>query len=315
MNRKFIAERGIDMNNRIRIFALIMVFAMVITMVACGKKEEIESEGNDMDQSQAGHQDDIFDVIESIGQENSDAEVGNYEVPPEMDFIWEDVENGVALTRYTGTITAVQIPSQLGGKDVVEIHEGAFSYVPVVGIKIPDTVVTICDSAFFYNMTLLEVYFGKGVRVVEENAFHGCSALRKVELNEGLESLEYMSFALTSSLTQISLPDSVKVMDDGVFIMSGLREITVPGSVERIGKQAFAKCAALETVVILEGVKSIAYNAFSICDELNSITVPGSVTEIQQDAFSDCAKLTLYVSAGSEAEAHARENGIPYKVK
>lgn len=296
-----------------RLLAAFLVLAAVFTVTACGKEDDTQPGQDSGSQSQPPE--DVFDVIESIGQENADAEIGAYEIPPEADFIWEDTENGVALTRYTGTVTAVQIPAQLGGKDVVEIRAGAFSYVPVVGIKLPDTVVTVGDSAFFYNMTLLEVFFGKGVRVVEENAFNGCAALRRVELNEGLESLEYMSFALTSALTQISLPDSVKVMDDGVFIMSGLREITVPGSVERIGKQAFAKCAALETVVILEGVKSIAYNAFSICDELNSITVPGSVTEIQQDAFSDCAKLTLYVSAGSEAEAHARENGIAYKVK
>ena len=45
-------------------------------------------------------------------------------------------------------------------------------------------------------------------------------------------------------------------------------------------------------LVIPNGVKIIAPNAFNGCDKLTSVTIPGSVMFIASDAFYDCKNLT-----------------------
>ena len=69
---------------------------------------------------------------------------------------------------------------------------------------------------------------------------------------------------------------------------------------------------ALGSVVLPEGVTSIADWAFSGCSALSSATVPASVTSIGYDAFGECPLLTLTVESGSYAEQYAIENEIPY---
>ena len=69
---------------------------------------------------------------------------------------------------------------------------------------------------------------------------------------------------------------------------------------------------ALGSVVLPEGVTSIADWAFAGCSALSSAIVPASVTSIGYDAFGECPLLTLTVESGSYAEQYAIENNIPY---
>lgn len=64
---------------------------------------------------------------------------------------WEYYINGDSITirRYTGSGTEVTIPESLGGKEVTEIGEGAFSSCnSLISVNIPNSVTTIRNSAF-----------------------------------------------------------------------------------------------------------------------------------------------------------------------
>ncbi len=69
---------------------------------------------------------------------------------------------------------------------------------------------------------------------------------------------------------------------------SSLTSITIPDSVTSIGAQAFADCS-LTSITIPDSVTSIADVAFRGCSSLTSITLPDSVTRISRYAFSDTA--------------------------
>mgnify|MGYP004693845987 FL=1 len=68
--------------------------------------------------------------------------------------------------------------------------------------------------------------------------------------------------------------------------------VTIPGSVTRIGAVAFGHCEALTNMVIPEGVTELDSNAFYKCSGLTRLTLPNSLYFIGQDAFSDCTGLT-----------------------
>ncbi|MGN0823664.1 MAG: leucine-rich repeat domain-containing protein, partial [Candidatus Coproplasma sp.] len=73
---------------------------------------------------------------------------------------------------------------------------------------------------------------------------------------------------------------------------SSLTSITIPDSVTGIGSGAFYGCSNLTSVTIGNSVTSIGSSAFYACISLTSITIPNSVTSIGVDAFRSCISLT-----------------------
>ncbi len=67
--------------------------------------------------------------------------------------------------------------------------------------------------------------------------------------------------------------------------------VSIPTSVKKIGKEAFAGHTELIKVDIPAYVESIDYNAFSGCTSLETVKIPDTVTEIGNGAFSDCSSL------------------------
>lgn len=69
----------------------------------------------------------------------------------------------------------------------------------------------------------------------------------------------------------------------------------IPDGVTEIGKEAFAGCTNLQSLVIPNSVKVIEEGAFGDCTSLQSLEIPNSVTEIDERAFMDCTSLQSIV--------------------
>ena len=72
---------------------------------------------------------------------------------------------------------------------------------------------------------------------------------------------------------------------------SSLTSITIPDSVTSIDKYAFVGCSSLTSVTIGNSVTSIGNYAFVECIGLTSITIPDSLTRLGDGAFIDCLSL------------------------
>lgn len=132
-------KKGISIVVLILVLVVVGVIATVMTVLLTNNSKKQIAE--DIIANENGVNNFMNEVAE-MGKENSKVELGSYKVPSESDFVWDDVEGGVCITRYLGTIKEVEIPSTIAGKNVVEIGPGIFSKAPVTvtEIKIPDTV-------------------------------------------------------------------------------------------------------------------------------------------------------------------------------
>lgn len=90
---------------------------------------------------------------------------------------------------------------------------------------------------------------------------------------------------------------------------SGIKNISLPKTIEYIGSGAFAGCAELETVEIPEGVSVIGNDAFSGCENLQAVSIPSTVSAVAEGTFQGCTNLTnVYLAEGvSEIGAGAFE--------
>ena len=106
-------------------------------------------------------------------------------------------------------------------------------------------------------------------------------------------SIGEFAFSYCSSLTSITIPNSVTSIGDSAFCdCCSLTSITIPNSITFIGTWVFSGCNSLTSIDIPNSVTSIGDRAFYQCSRLNSITIPNSVTKIGQYTFKYCSKLT-----------------------
>ena len=86
--------------------------------------------------------------------------------------------------------------------------------------------------------------------------------------------------------------DGVAVTDIGGYAFkycSSLTSVTIPDSVTTIGYGAFYSCSSLTSVTIPDSVTTIGGYAFYSCSSLTSVTIPDSVTTIGYSAFEGTA--------------------------
>ena len=120
------------------------------------------------------------------------------------------------------------------------------------------------------------------------------------------------AFYYCTSLTSVTIPDSVTTLGDSVFeFCESLTSVTIPDSVTSIGDYAFALCTSLTSVTIPDSVTGIGEGAFSGCTSLTSVTIPNSVTSIGDSAFSGCTSL-ISINAEGDNPSYRSVDGVLY---
>ncbi|MCI5744897.1 MAG: leucine-rich repeat domain-containing protein, partial [Erysipelotrichaceae bacterium] len=161
--------------------------------------------------------------------------------------------------------------------------------------KIEECDVTIIyKEAFRSCVNLQNISFGNNSQLtsIGEYAFYGCSSLTSITIPDSVTSIGSDAFSGCSSLASITIPNSVTSIGDFAFWgCCSLTSITIPNSVTSIGKSTFNNCSSLTSITIPNSVSSIGASAFSGCSSLASINIPDGVTSIGDYAFSRCSSL------------------------
>ena len=101
-----------------------------------------------------------------------------------------------------------------------------------------------------------------------------------------------MSSEETVYITSVTLPETItKIGKEAFANNSKLTSVNIPASVKSIGEMAFYECSSLTSITLPDGITEIKPYTFAGCSNLKSITIPDSVTVIGEGAFSGCSSL------------------------
>ena len=130
-----------------------------------------------------------------------------------------------------------------------------------------------------FGATIISNTYKDGVGVIEFDAL--------------ITTIGYYAFYYyCTSLTSVTIPDSVTTIGDGAFAYTSLTSVNIPDSVTEIGSCAFQYCSSLKSVTIGDSVTTIGDDAFYYCTSLTSVNIPDIVTTIGDWTFNDCKSLT-----------------------
>ena len=109
-------------------------------------------------------------------------------------------------------------------------------------------------STFSQCQSLKTVELPLSITEVPNMTFENCSALTSVIIPEGVKSIGMGAFSNTTSLRNLKLPSTLEKLGFTVFMMSGIRTLTIPVSVTRLDNMAFLMARNLDAIYY-EGTK------------------------------------------------------------
>ena len=147
----------------------------------------------------------------------------------------------------------------------------------------------IPEWMYYRNQSVSAVTIPEGTTEIGRFAFSR-SSLRTVTIPEGVTVIDYAAFYHCDNLDNVILPDTVNTVGAKAFTHTGWLDDFEENSMDDFlisGDILVAYKGNLPEVVIPNGVRVIAEEAFRNHTELKKVHLPASVTDIGNDAFPE----------------------------
>ena len=137
------------------------------------------------------------------------------------------------------------------------------------------------------------------------------SAIKRVELSEGITRIGSHAFESMSALDTVIVPKSVKSIGSGAFLYNELRTLALQEGLERIDDYAFEGCYKLWRVILPSTVEYIGEGAFYNCSSIHSFEAIDNPHFVTHDGVlyrNDTMTLIQYPSS-----RYDEEYMVPYR--
>jgi len=212
----------------------------------------------------------------------------------------EGVSDRIGSFAFQGCLSLESAPL---GDGLKSIGPSAFQACEKLNtVTMPNSVKIVGANSFMSCTSLKSLTLSKKLESIGPNAFFGCLNIEELKVPDALEEIGDWAFAMCTGLKSVSLSSdgltdigrsafagcnasesltlSTPLKKIGAWAFSGwdsLKKVTIPKSVTKIDKQAFAGCSKLSTVVYA-GKKdpSSSTDVFDSCPELKCVNISDS---------------------------------------
>ena len=254
----------------------------------------------------------VLELTEDIGQSSNDDEVKAI-----RQLLGQDASTSKksALRRNTTKIVVKEGITGIGWKALYKDTSDQPTYDSSDGYSVDQDQTGVFQD--FNNLT--EVVPCSSIKRIGWSAFRKCSKLESFDFTKctnleeimtqafnpcglkvadlsrcsKLKTIRTSAFKDCDQLESVDLPDSLKVIGSTAFNGSGMKSVTIPGSVTEIYNKAFLECGSLETVVFEESdsTETDIYNEAFRKSGVKTVTFSKNVVRIRRQAFEDCVDL------------------------
>ena len=238
--------------------------------------------------------------------------------------VWEETICGDPITLGTPLVAPsgdVVIPAEIDGRPVVSIGADAFAgNTAITSIAIPSSVTNIAEGAFEgctgiktvyftgegdlkYHLaeylsgaeaSVERVFFLDGVTAIPDDFFEGCTALETMDIAESVVDIGTNVFEACSAL-ETTVTNGLELYQgwvlgyaDAAAVDSRPPDLVIPDGVRGIAANAFEGEWGVGTLTMPETLRFVGARAFNGCTALESIAVPEGVAKIDREAFRNC---------------------------
>lgn len=220
------------------------------------------------------------------------------------------IGKGLRITSYNGFDSErVIVPAQIDGQPVISIGENAFQNASFSEIILPNSLKVILKSAF-EGCTNLQYIDLPQIEYLGEKCFSNTN-LKSICIPDSIEIIPHSCFSFCDNLENIILGNRIRVLKGWAFTgCLKLKNISLPETVQII-EDCF-RSTALKTLIIPSGVCEISNEAFSSNGHGVTCVFLGSETKIcMGHNFSGVNQ--IYCLPGSNVQKFAREHSIAMK--
>lgn len=216
-------------------------------------------------------------------------------------------------------LTSVTFPAGVTG-----LCEGAFLRCDgLSAVRLPDGLISIGDFAFSHCTGLMDVSIPDSVTYLGYGAFEDSGIYNAFNFDGNVFYIDNALIRASENLSgEYAIKEGTTAIAEAAFANAReLTDVVVPNSIKVIARRTFDECVSLRKVVLSDGLKEIGDRAFFNCCKLTDLTIPSSVTEIGTVAFYSTAlervdlpqNLTV-ISHGLFENSSLKEINIPETV-
>ena len=153
---------------------------------------------------------------------------------------------------------------------VTSIEHKAFLDSKVKSVKLPSTITSIGDRAF-YN----------------------CRCLETINIPLATKSIGKYCFAFDVKLNNIKIYGVNTISDYCFYSCKNLQSVKLSKNLISVGHSSFEMCTNIKTIYIPNGIKYLGSRSFCSCKSLKKVYLPKSIISIGSLSFDNCEKLNV----------------------
>lgn len=161
------------------------------------------------------------------------------------------------------------------------------SYESIVGLILEEKISSL--------PSVKNIIIQEGIKNIGYAAFAGWLKIEQLVLPDSLQNISSCAFAFcgrlkTGSTLSVKIPDSITEIKLCAFGYTGITNLELSSNLKTIGEEGFYG-AYISSLTLPDTLESIGKDAFNTCENLTELTIPKNIKSLGDTSFANCTAL------------------------